>query len=188
MNFEAFFVFKELCLSSFKFRLLVVDGDRQELTLETTLGDSEVDTADKGRAVGRDLHKLITSGHIESESRVVINSLLTNLDYLSRSLLKEVFSEDRDEERLNAINFLDDQYFTESNGQFNVGVELGVLVVEDFNVVAGLLERVLHPFRGLSSWVDNKRSLDRVHNHDSVLHGQAVSREAFFLPGEHLLL
>jgi hypothetical protein len=83
---------------------------------------------------------------------------------------------------------LNNEDFTEPNRKLNVGVELRVLVVEDFDVIVHLLKGVFHPFSSLGSRVNDQRGLNRVHDHDSVLHRKTVSREAFLLPGQHLLL
>jgi len=53
--------------------------------------------------------------------------------------LHEVLPEDRNEHRLDAIDFLDDEDLSKSNCKLDVRVELGVLVVQNLNVVVLLL-------------------------------------------------
>ena len=42
-DLELLFFFEELCLLLFQFRLLEVDGDREELTFEAALRHGEID-------------------------------------------------------------------------------------------------------------------------------------------------
>ena len=105
------------------------------MALETTLCHSEVDRGHQVSQVGWNLHKLVTCRHEQAEGWVVVNRLLADLHHLSWSLLHQVLSQDWHKHRLNAINLLDNESLSESDGKLNVGVELRVLVVEDLDIL-----------------------------------------------------
>ena len=95
MNLELLFLFEKLCLALLELRLLEVDGEGEQLTLEAGLRDRVVDDGDEVLNVRRNLHELVSGRHVKSEGRVVIDRLLTNLHDLARSLLDQVLAKDR---------------------------------------------------------------------------------------------
>ena len=85
---------EELSLLLLELWLLEVDGNREELSFKTTLGDCEVDDIHKRCNIWVDLHKLVTSCQVEAEIRVEVDRLLTDLHDLSWTLLHEVLAKD----------------------------------------------------------------------------------------------
>jgi hypothetical protein len=81
-------------------------------------------------AVGSDLHELVPRSQEEGESWVVVHCLLSDLHDLARALLVEILPEHGEQNSLDAVDLLDDQHFSEPDGQLESGVELSVLVVE----------------------------------------------------------
>lgn len=136
LDLELLFFFKDLGFARFQLRLFKVDRDSQKLAFQTTLRHCEVDHVDEAARVGGNLDELVSRCQVEPECWVVIDRLFADLDDLSGALLDQLFSQNRHEQRLNTIDFLDDQHFTEPDRQLKVGVELGVLMVQDFHVVA----------------------------------------------------
>jgi len=103
-------------------------------------------------------------------------------------LLHQIFAQDRHKHRLDAVDFLDDERLTESDRQLNVSVELGVLVVQNFDILAHLAQVRLEPLAGLRRRVDDQGRLLRVCDHDRVLNRELIRWQALLLPRQHLCL
>lgn len=95
-----------------KLRLLKVDRKGQELALETRLRNCVVDYSHKVCDIGRALHELVPSRHVEAEGWVVINRLLADLNDLTRALLDQILAKNGHEHGLNAVNLLNDERLT----------------------------------------------------------------------------
>lgn len=129
---------------------------------------------------------MVTGSEVKLEVGVEINGLLTNLHHLPGSLLNEVFPENGHEQTLNAIDFLNDQTLAEPDAQFEGGVEFGILVVQNFNVVRVFAQVRFQPFSCLSRWINDQGRSKTVLDDDSVLNAERVSGQSLLLPREHL--
>lgn len=108
LNLEAILLLENLSFLRFKLRLLKVNRNRKQLTLETALSDSKVDVSDERLSVGWNLNKLITSRHVQLEGRIIVDRLVTDLHDLTRALLTQVFLEHREQHSLDAVDLLND--------------------------------------------------------------------------------
>jgi hypothetical protein len=104
-----------LSLSAFQFWLLKINCNREKLAFKSTLGNCEVDVCDERLGIWWDFYKLISRSKVKFESWMIIYRFVSNLNYLTRSLLTQIFPENREEKRLDSINFLNDQDFAESD-------------------------------------------------------------------------
>lgn len=186
LDLESLLFLEQLCLPAFELWLLKVDGDGEELAFEATLRHREVDVRDEGLGVWRNVYELVSGGQVELERWVVINCLVSDLHHLARPLLIQVLPEDWKEEGLDAIDLLDDEDFSESDGQLQDSVELLVLVVEDLYALLALLQRLPEPGCGRSGRIYDQGSPDRVQDDDGIFHREPIGRKAFLFEGEQL--
>ena len=129
---------------------------------------------------------MVPGGQIQLECWIVINCFIADLNYLTRSLLVKILSENREEERLDAINLLDDKHFSKSDGQLECGIKFLILVVENLQALFVLLEGLLEPLSCRGGGVDYQGSSNRVEDYDGIFHGESVSWKAFLFESEKL--
>lgn len=154
LNLKTLFLLEKLRFSTLELWLFEVDCDREKLTFEATLGHCEVDVCDQGLSIWWDINKLVPGGQIQLECWIVINCFIADLNNLTRSLLIKILSKNREEERFDAINLLDDEHFSKSDGQLKCGIEFLILVVENLQALFALLEGLLEPLSCRGGRVD----------------------------------
>ena len=170
LDLESLFLLEKLSFPTLEFWLLKVDRDGEKLTLETTLCNCEVDIIHKRLRVGRNVNELISGCQVHLETCIIIHCLIADLNNLTRSLLIEILPENREEDRLDSVDLLNDESLTESDRQLENRVELPILVIEDFEALFLLSERLLEPLCSLGGGINDQRSPYCVEDYDGIFH------------------
>mmetsp|Transcript_21789 Transcript_21789/g.58699 ORF Transcript_21789/g.58699 Transcript_21789/m.58699 type:complete len:882 (-) Transcript_21789:1846-4491(-) len=188
LHLELLLLLQELALVALELRLLVLDSQAQELALEPATRHREVNEGHERRRVWRDRGRLVARGEHEAEAVVEVDLLVPHLHHPARALAHEVASEKGHEDALHRVHLLHHERLAEAHGELEGRGEARLVGRHCLHRLAPRLEVLDQPRGRLAGRVDDEGHVDRVLDHERVVHAQRVAGQALSLPGQELAL